>query len=103
MFKENSSKKSQAQSNSTAKKRRVTFSMQAGTANQVLLAGDFNQWSLKTHPMKKDDKGIWNRTLMLHPGNYEYKFIIDGQWHQDPENECTCPNCYGTLNSILRV
>lgn len=27
---------------------------------------------------RKLSLGIWNETLMLSPGNYEYKFLIDG-------------------------
>gem|GEM_PF-4763465 len=31
------------------------------------------------------------------------KFLIDGEWKEDPGNEQTCPNCFGTMNSILNL
>ena len=82
-------------------RKKVTFSVQAAGAHQVFLMGDFNNWDPKTHPMKKSGGGIWNKTVMLQPGKYEYKFLIDGEWQEDPQNGRACKNCYGTINSIL--
>jgi hypothetical protein len=38
---------------------------------------------------------------MLFPRKYEYKFLIDGEWKEDPRNDKTYPNCFGTHNSVL--
>jgi 1,4-alpha-glucan branching enzyme len=65
--------------------------------------GDFNKWNPKVHPMKNDGNGFWTKSVIIPPGKYEYKFLIDGDWKEDPGNEQTCPNCFGTLNSILSV
>jgi 1,4-alpha-glucan branching enzyme len=94
---------SKAQTKPKIKRRRMTFSIEAFEAKEVALAGDFNNWDLKTHPMKNDGNGIWNKTLMLSPGTYEYKFLIDGNWKEDPHNYQTCPNGFGTHNSVLKV
>ena len=83
------------------KRRKVKFSIEAPEAAQVNLMGDFNGWNLKTHPMKNDGNGVWARTLMLPAGKYEYKFLIDGHWDVDPANDQTCPNKYGTVNSVI--
>lgn len=83
------------------KRKKVTFSIQAAGARQVILMGDFNNWNPKTHPMKKGGGGIWNKTVMLAPGQYEYKFLVDGQWQEDPHNGNTCANCFGTMNNII--
>jgi len=83
------------------KNRGVMFSLEATEAKNVVLMGNFNDWSLKKHPMKRDENGIWNKRVMLSPGKYEYKFLVDGQWREDPRNDRLCPNCFGTQNSVL--
>lgn len=85
------------------KKQEVTISIKDSEANDVFLAGDFNNWDPETLPMEKDDYGVWKRTLKLEPNLYEYKFIIDGEWKTDPQNSKTCPNCFGTENNILAI
>lgn len=83
------------------KRRKVTFSIEAPNAEEVVLTGNFNNWSSKTHPMKNDGNGMWSKTVMLTPGKYEYKFLIDGDWKIDPGNDQTCQNCFGTRNNVL--
>jgi len=51
--------------------------------------------------MKNDGNGVWTKSIMVPPGKYEYKFLIDGEWKEDPESKEICPNCFGTMNSIL--
>ena len=85
------------------KRKKVSFSIEAPFAEKVILMGDFNSWNPKAHPMKNDGNGIWTRTVVMPPGKYEYKFLIDGNWKEDSGNEQTCPNCFGTLNSILNL
>jgi 1,4-alpha-glucan branching enzyme len=85
------------------KKRRVSFSVEAPTANEVSLGGDFNNWDTQAHLMRKDMNGVWKKTLMLPPARYEYKFLMDRHWQNDPKNDQTCKNCFGTLNNVLIV
>lgn len=85
------------------KRRKVKFLLESADAHEVTLVGDFNHWDPKTHPMKNDGNGIWNKTLMLTAGKYEYKFLIDGDWKLDPQNDQTCPNNFGSLNNVLNV
>jgi 1,4-alpha-glucan branching enzyme len=103
MAKAESKQKSQIKPKQTMKRQRVTFSLEANNANEVILMGDFNNWDPKMHPMKRDKNGIWDRTLMIPPGQYEYKFLADGQWIEDPRNDQNCPNCFGTYNSVLNL
>jgi 1,4-alpha-glucan branching enzyme len=86
-----------------AAKRRVAFSLEAPAANEVSVVADFNSWDPKTHPMKKDQNGVWKKTLMLLPARYEYKFIVDGQWQNDPKNASMCLNRFGTQNNVIKV
>jgi len=94
------SKKSQEKK--TAKKR-ITFKLEASDAKEAILAGDFNSWDVKKHVMKRDNKGRWSKVVTLSPGRYEYKFLVDGQWQNDPSNDEMVPNSFGTHNNILTV
>ena len=43
------------------------------------------------------------KTDIIPPGEYEYKFLVDGQWQRDLSNEMVCKNCFGTLNNVMVV
>jgi 5'-AMP-activated protein kinase regulatory beta subunit len=94
---------SKIKSKQKIKRKRWTFSLDAVEAKEVLLMGDFNNWSPKKHPMRKGEDGMWNKMVMLPPGDYEYKFLVDGQWREDPQNDHLCPNCFGTYNSVINL
>jgi len=83
------------------KEKKVSFSIKAPEAKEVILMGDFNNWDPMLQPMENDGNGVWTTSIIVSPGKYEYKFLVDGQWKEDPGNEQTCPNCFGTTNSIL--
>jgi 1,4-alpha-glucan branching enzyme len=85
------------------KRRRIIFSLDSPGADIVYLAGDFNAWDCRKHPMKKSKDGVWQKTLMLFPGRYEYRFLVDDRWTNDLQNPETCPNCFGTLNNVMTV
>ena len=59
------------------KRRKIMFSFDSSDAKEVILMGDFNKWNPKKHPMKRDGNGVWTKAVMLFPGNYEYKFLVD--------------------------
>ena len=86
-----------------AKKRKVTFKVRAPTAKEVALAGDFNNWDVHTHPMKKDDEGFWRVTVLLAPGRYEYKLLINGRWWEDIADVNSIRNPFGSVNKLLVV
>lgn len=54
-------------------------------AEEVYLSGSFNEWSTMEIPMKKVQGG-WRAVIMLDPGKYTYKYIVDGKWINDPDN-----------------
>jgi chromosome partitioning protein len=73
-------------------------------AANVAVAGDFNNWQPTQACMEKvGESGIWQAKLNLPKGKYHYKFVVDGQWQQDPYNAKAEPNPYGELNSVLEV
>jgi 1,4-alpha-glucan branching enzyme len=85
------------------KRKKIDFVYVDPDAASVSLTGSFNDWSLLKHPMKNNGGGTWKKTVMLPPGDYEYKFWVDGVWRQDPENQRCCENCFGGVNSIVCV
>ena len=76
------------------------FDCCAPGAENVCLAGSFNEWSTDATPMKKDKNGRWKVAVELTPGRHEFKYIVDGQWHC--ESNCI-PNDYGTMNQIIDI
>ena len=84
-------------------RRRVTFEYYAPRAGEVLLLGDFNNWDMGAHAMKRDEDGLWRRTTYLRPGRYEYLFVVDGRWCCDPRNLNRCRNCFGSENNVIEV
>jgi 1,4-alpha-glucan branching enzyme len=85
------------------RKRKVTFSLDAPKAKEVILIGDFNNWDPQIHPMEKEQGGVWKKTVMLSPARYEYRFLVDGQWYHDPENPDFCFNSFGSCNNVLFI
>ena len=85
------------------KTKAVVFSFHAPDATQVSVAGDFNNWDFNKHPMKKDKEGKWKKTIKLSPGDYGYKYYVDGDWCNDPDNNEVGGNSFGTYNNIVKV
>ena len=83
--------------------KKVPFEFLAPDAREVFLAGDFNNWDTGANLMKKDKKGIWKAVVPLKPGKYEYRFLKDGTWENDPSC-CDCvPNEFGSQNCVRIV
>ena len=62
----------------------VSFSIAAPDAKQVFLAGEMTDWDAGKRAMQRDASGTWHATLDLEPGQWLYKFVVDGQWVRDP-------------------
>jgi 1,4-alpha-glucan branching enzyme len=84
-------------------RRRVTFSLVTHEAKDVRLTGTFNNWDINKHPMKTKKDGVWTKTVMIPPGIYEYKFLVDDEWRHDYTNDHVTYNEHGTLNSLIVV
>jgi 1,4-alpha-glucan branching enzyme len=81
----------------------VFFQLDAGAAREVLLAGDFTGWAKTPIKLRKGKQGTWRTTVSLAPGQYHYKFVVDGEWKDDPAAKTTCSNPFGTRNSVLEI
>jgi 1,4-alpha-glucan branching enzyme len=84
-------------------KTEAAFILEAPQAEQVCVAGSFNEWDPTANVLGYDEDGRWGCTLALEPGEYEYRFIVDGEWCDDPGNGMRRPNGFGTENCILIV
>src|SRR5690606_21021421 len=80
-----------------------TFSIAVPDAESVQLAGDFTDWQTHAIPLHKERGGAWRATVELEPGEYRYRFLIDGQWCDDPTCATRVPNPYGGQDSVRRV
>jgi glycosidase len=89
-------------------------------ADQVFLAGPFNNWDASATPLTANGDGTWSVTVDLAPGQWPYKLVetdyTDGseQWACDPDGrfaQCdegytwdpTCPLGGGGCNSMVVV
>ncbi|XP_068660129.1 protein PTST homolog 2, chloroplastic-like [Aristolochia californica] len=70
------------------------------SASEVLLAGSFDGWTSQRR-MERSNSGIFFLNLMLYPGHYEIKFIVDGVWRVDPLRPIVDTNGYE--NNLLVV
>jgi 1,4-alpha-glucan branching enzyme len=77
-----------------------TFRFSAPNAISVLLAGDFTKWKKESILMRKGNDGVWSATVKLRPGRHCYRFIVDGQWCDDPECAVRVPNPFGSMDMI---
>ncbi|MFD2914655.1 hypothetical protein [Psychroserpens luteus] len=81
----------------------VTFRLRGyDDANKIIVAGSFNRWDEHDLRMHKIDNG-WELKLNIKPGEYEYKFIVDGNWMVDPSNPSKVLNEFGHYNSLINV
>ena len=62
----------------------ATFSLAAPDAREVFLAGEMTDWDAGKVAMQRDADGTWHTALDLEPGQWLYKFVVDGQWVADP-------------------
>jgi 1,4-alpha-glucan branching enzyme len=84
-------------------KNKQTFSITAPGAMSVMLAGDFTQWQEKPISLTKKEGGVWTATVELPPGTHHYRFVVDGEWRDDPECTVRVPNPFGTHNAVREV
>jgi cyclomaltodextrinase len=69
----------------------------------VAVAGSFNEWQADKGKMVRQKDGSYRKRLQLPPGHHRYKFVVDGQWVEDPQAEDQALNPYGTIDSVVNV
>jgi len=95
--------KSSNSSTSNGNGRAQIFSFRSANASSVQLVGDFTQWQERPINLQKDTDGIWKATVILPPGVHQYRFMVDGQWCDDPACNQRSPNPFGGENMMRQV
>jgi len=76
-------------------------------ASDVRIAGDFNGWvpdkNVRSLVQAEGVERVWTKILHLPPGTYHYRYVVDGEWREDPDNPQAEPGPVGGRNSVLVV
>lgn len=87
--------------------REVVVRFKDATAGDVRIAGDFNGWvpdrGVRSLIASEGQTRVWTKVLTLEPGTYQYRYVVDGEWREDPANPQSAPGPTGQPNSILHV
>jgi chromosome partitioning protein len=88
--------------------REVTVSFRDAGARDVRIAGDFNGWVPDKDVRSRVDvagrERVWTKVLALPPGTYRYRYLVDGEWREDPAGTGAArPTHSGGKHSILIV
>jgi 1,4-alpha-glucan branching enzyme len=97
------SNKSTPTKSNRQKGKRQSFSFLSPAAASVQLVGDFTHWQQQPVSMQKGPDGVWRAKVELPPGPHHYRFLVDGEWRDDPECTLHVPNPYGSQNSLREV
>ncbi|MDA3798232.1 MAG: isoamylase early set domain-containing protein [Kiritimatiellae bacterium] len=86
------------------RRKRIKFSVSANSESKVYVAGDFNNWDPSNKELKDaNGDGSFEGSILLEPGKYEYKFVVDKTWTIDPQCDEWKTNGYGSINSLINI
>ena len=86
----------------SSKKRLVRFTLVNRRADDVRIAGDFNDWNQTSHPLECHQGDTWTIDIPLDAGSHEYLFLVDGSWETDPTTD-SVRNPFGGRNSVVHI
>jgi chromosome partitioning protein len=88
-------------------RREVVVRFRDTRASDVRIAGDFNGWvpdkGVRSLIESEGATRVWTKILQLPPGRYQYRYVVDGEWREDPDNPETAGGAVGGRNSVLVV
>jgi len=86
-------------------KNTVEFYINNDCAEQISLAGSFNNWAQDVLLMEPSRNGLWSIELpLLNKGKYTYKFFVDSkEWVADVDNPYREPDGFNGFNSVLII
>jgi len=102
----NGMKKTYSKSGTTCK---VTFSLPQEAvrdARSVCVAGDFNDWNIYAHQLKRRKDGSFSLSIELERGReYQFRYLIDDMyWENDWSADTYVPSAFGDCdNSVVVV
>jgi 1,4-alpha-glucan branching enzyme len=82
---------------------RVVFELPSSIwADRIYLTGDFNNWCEHDIRLQQTRNAVWQATVDLPMGrHYEFRYLIDGQWHTDFHADGYAENILGSSNSVV--
>jgi len=87
--------------------REVVIRYRDPAASDVRIAGDFNGWvpdkGVRSLIESEGQTRVWTKILQLPPGTYQYRYVVDGEWREDPENPEVVSSALGGRSSVLVV
>jgi outer membrane protein insertion porin family len=69
----------------------VLFRYRSRHAESISVVGEFNDWDVDAHPMRRSRNDVWRATIDLDAGSWTYLFVVDGEWLDDPDNPVHFP------------
>ena len=82
----------------------VTFKIWDKSAREIYVIGDFNNWKpQERYKLIKGSNDMWEGTVRLSPGTYEYLFLVDGTKINDSSNKDAIKDYNGNKRSVLIV
>lgn len=79
----------------------TSFLLHHLTARRVEVFGSWNHWKTSL-TARQIEPGVWRAAgPVLPPGRYIYKFLVDGEWLDDPANPRKISDGHGGYNSVL--
>ena len=82
---------------------KIKFIWPDNRAERVYLVGDFNKWNEQSLPMRKSRGRGFELELDIPPGRYQFKYLIDGIWWNDPNADDYKNNFWGSEDSVICV
>ncbi len=71
-------------------------------ADRIFLVGDFNDWQTHVTPFIQGRDGVWRAVLELPAGRqYQFRYLVDGEWQTDYHADGWVENPYGSVNSVV--
>lgn len=83
--------------------RRIPIVVTAPEAKDVRVTGDFTRWETPGIRLSPDGASRWRTVLPLGPGEYQYRILIDGRWHDHEGATGRVANPFGSENCVLKV
>jgi 1,4-alpha-glucan branching enzyme len=83
----------------------VRFSVVHPDAQTVAVAGAFNQWSISSHMLIRDEtRSVWTIVVPLPPGEHVFMYVINGtQWITPPMADDFVDDGFGSKNGVIIV
>ena len=79
-----------------------TFNPKSKNYKTVQIKGQMNDWNASKTTLELKD-GLYQTSMWLNPGKYQYLLVVDGKEMLDPENPNSEDNNIGGRNSVVAV